>query len=45
MRTNRFDGYYNVDFETFPDISILGEWIAQHLPNIGFVEVIHKSSI
>lgn len=43
MRLNSFDGYYNIDFETFPDIDILGEWIAQNLPNIGFVEVIHNA--
>lgn len=40
MRLNSFDGYYNIDFETFPDIYILGEWIAKNLPSIGFVEII-----
>lgn len=43
MRLNGLDGYYNIDFETFPDITILGEWIAQNLPQIGFVEIVHNT--
>ncbi len=43
MRLNSFDGDYNIDFETLPDIDTLGEWIAKNLPYISFVEIIRNT--